>query len=218
MKAILSRAAGGPQSLTFEDVPDPRPRAGEAVVAIAACSVNYPDALIIEDRYQFKPARPFSPGGEIAGTVVALGDDVKDLKVGDRVLAAIVSGGMAERVAIDVRRATVIPDAMPFDEAAALLMTYATTIYALKDRGALKAGETLLVLGAAGGVGSAAIEIGKAMGARVTAAVSSAEKAEAAKAWGADATLVYPSGPFDKDGQRSSPTSSRPPAAKRVLT
>ena len=202
MKAMLSRAPGGPSTLSLEDIPDPAPRAGEVVLAVKACGVNYPDALIIEDRYQFKPQRPFAPGGEIAGEIIAVGDGVAKLKVGQRALASIGWGGMAERIAVDQRRVLPIPASMPFDEAAALLMTYGTTIYALKDRGALKAGESLLVLGAAGGVGSAAVELGKAFGAHVIAAASSPEKAEAAKAWGADATLVYPAGPFDRDGQK----------------
>jgi NADPH2:quinone reductase len=202
MKAILSRAPGGPSTLSLEDVPDPALRAGEVVLAVRACGVNYPDALIIEDRYQFKPERPFAPGGEVAGEIIAVGEGVTGLKAGQRALASLGWGGMAEKIAVDARRVLPIPDAMPFDEAAALLMTYGTTIYALKDRGALKAGETLLVLGAAGGVGSAAVELGKAFGAHVIAAASSAEKAEAAKGWGADATVVYPAGPFDRDGQK----------------
>ena len=202
MKAMLSRTPGGPTTLSLEDVPDPIPQAGEVSLAVKACGVNYPDALIIEDRYQFKPQRPFAPGGEVAGEIVAVGEGVSRLKIGQRALASVGWGGMAEKIAVDARRVLPIPDAMPFDEAAALLMTYGTTIYALKDRGALKAGETLLVLGAAGGVGSAAVELGKAFGAHVIAAASSAEKAEAAKGWGADATIVYPAGPFDKDGQK----------------
>lgn len=203
MKAVLSRVVGGPSALTFEDVPDPAPGAGQALIAIAACGVNYPDALVIEDRYQFKPPRPFTPGGEISGTVIGLGEGVTGLSVGQRVLAALgSSGGMAEKAVADASRVQPIPDAMPFEEAAGLMFTYSTTIYGLKNRGNLKAGETLLVLGAAGGVGSAAVELGKAIGARVIAAVSSPEKAEAAKSFGADATVVYPSGPFDRDGQK----------------
>ena len=203
MKAILSRAVGGPSALSFEEVADPTPGPHEVVVAIRACGVNFPDSLIIEDRYQFKPQRPFSPGGDIAGEIVALGENVTRLKLGQRVLASIGWGGMAEMAAVDARRALPIPDSMPFDEASALIITYATTIHALKDRAALQAGETLLVLGAAGGAGSAAIELGKAMGARVIAAVSSPDKAAAAKTWGADATMIYPAGPFDRYGQKA---------------
>ena len=202
MKAILSQVVGGPSTLVFAEAPDPAPRAGQVLVKVHACGVNYPDSLIIEDRYQFKAQRPFSPGGEIAGEIVALGEGAAKLQLGQRVLASIGWGGMAELAAVDARRVVAIPDVMPFDEAAALLMTYGTTIHALKDRAALKAGESLLVLGAAGGVGSAAIELGKAMGAHIIAAVSSPEKAEAVKAWGADSTVVYPTGPFDRDGQK----------------
>ena len=202
MKAVLSRAVGGPDSLQLADVADPIAGKGEVVIRVAACGVNFPDALIIEDKYQFKPARPFSPGSEVAGVVEALGEGVTGLKVGQRVLASTGWGGMAEKVVCEHRRVTPIPDAMPFNEAAAFLMTYGTSYYALKDRAALKAGETLLVLGAAGGVGSAAVELGKAMGARVIAAASSPEKVAAAKSWGADEGLVYPSGPFDADGRK----------------
>ena len=202
MKAVLSRAVGGPETLELSEVPDPHAKKGEVLIRVAACGVNYPDSLIIEDRYQFKPERPFAPGGEIAGTIEALGEGVTHLKVGQRVLASTGWGGMAEKLAVEVRRCLPIPDSMAFDEAAAFLMTYGTSYYALKDRAALKAGETLLVLGAAGGVGSAAVELGKAMGARVIAAASSPEKVEAAKSWGADAGVVYPRGPFDRDGQK----------------
>jgi NADPH2:quinone reductase len=202
MKAVLSRVVGGPETLELAQVPDPAPAKGEVLIRVAACGVNFPDALIIEDKYQFKPARPFSPGGEIAGVIEAVGEGVTGLTPGQRVLASTGWGGMAEKVACEARRVMPIPDAMPFEEAAAFLMTYGTSYYALKDRAALKAGETLLVLGAAGGVGSAAVEIGKAMGARVIAAASSEEKVAAAKGWGADEGLVYPSGPFDAEGRK----------------
>jgi NADPH2:quinone reductase len=202
MKAMLSRAVGGPATLELAEVPDPTPGKGEVIVRVAACGVNFPDSLIIEDKYQFKPARPFAPGGEVAGVIEALGEGVRDLKVGQRVLASTGWGGMAEKITVELRRVMPIPDAIPFDEAAAFLMTYGTSYYALKDRAQLKAGETLLVLGAAGGVGSAAVELGKAMGARVIAAASSEEKVEAAKSWGADDGVVYPSGPFDADGRK----------------
>jgi NADPH2:quinone reductase len=202
MKALLSRAVGGPDALEYADLADPIAGKGEVLIRVAACGVNYPDSLIIEDKYQFKPARPFAPGGEIAGTVEALSEGVSGLKIGQRVLASTGWGGMAEKVACEARRVTPIPDAMPFEEAAAFLMTYGTSYYALKQRAALNPGETLLVLGAAGGVGSAAVELGKAMGARVIAAASSPEKVEAAKGWGADEGLVYASGPFDGDGRK----------------
>ena len=203
MKALISRSPGPPDTLTIEDVPDPRPGAGEVVIAVKACSVNYPDVLIIADQYQFKPPRPFSPGSEVAGTIEALGQGVGEFKVGDRVLAMTGWGGMAEKMAAPVDRCFPIPDAMPFDEAASFLLTYGTTHYALKDRARLRAGETLLVLGAAGGVGIAAVELGKAAGARVIAAASSDEKLALARERGAESGVVYPRGPFDKAGAKA---------------
>jgi NADPH2:quinone reductase len=202
MKAVLSKAPGGPASLVLEEVADPTPRPREVVVRVAACGVNFPDSLIIEDKYQIRPPRPFSPGGEVSGVIESVGAEVEDLAVGQRVLASPGWGGMAEKVAVAAARVVPIPDAMPFDEAAALLFTYGTTYHALKDRAHLEPGETLLVLGAAGGVGSAAVELGKAMGARVIAAASTQDKVDLAMSWGADSGLVYPSGPFDKDGAR----------------
>lgn len=202
MKALLSKAVGGPQTLVLEEVATPVPADNEVLIKVAACGVNYPDALIIEDRYQFKPERPFAPGGEIAGVIEAVGSGVKEFKPGERVLASLGWGGMAEKVAVAAARCVAIPATMPFDEAAAFLMTYGTSYHALKDRAQLQPGETLLVLGAAGGVGSAAIEIGKAMGAKVIAAASSDEKIAMAKSWGADEGVVYPRGPFDKDSAK----------------
>src|SRR3954469_24006947 len=180
MKALLSKAPGGPETLSLEELPDPVAGKGQVLVAVKACSINFPDVLIIEDKYQFKPERPFAPGGEVSGVVAAVGEGVTTLKVGQRVLASTGWGGMAERVALDAARCTPIPDAMPFDEAAAFILTYGTSYYALKDRGHVKPGETLLVLGAAGGVGLAAVELGKAMGVRVIAAASSQEKIDLA--------------------------------------
>lgn len=203
MKAILSKASGGPETLVLEEIPDPKPGPGQVLLAVKACGVNYPDTLMIVDRYQFKPPRPFSPGGEVAGVVEALGDGVKGLKVGDRVIGSSGSGGMAEKIVLDAAKCIPMPDEMPFDEASAFILTYGTSHYALKHRGGLKAGETLLVLGAAGGVGIAAVELGKAAGARVIAAVSSQDKADFAKAHGADEVVIYPRGPFDKDGKKA---------------
>jgi len=203
MKAVLSKSVGGPETLALEDLPSPEAKPGWAVVRVKACGVNYPDVLMIEDRYQFKPARPFAPGGEISGVVKAVGEGVTHIKPGDRVLGNTGWGGMAEELALEASRLVPIPAEMPFDEAAAFLMTYGTSYYALKDRGHLKAGETLLVLGAAGGVGLAAVELGEAMGARVIAAASSREKIDLAMARGADEGVVYPSGPFDRDGQKA---------------
>jgi NADPH:quinone reductase len=203
MKAMLSKAPGGPETLVLEELPDPKPKSGEVVIAVKACGVNYPDLLIIEDRYQFKPERPFAPGGEVAGVVETVGEGVTGVKVGDRVIGSTISGGMSEKLAVEAARCTPMPANMPFDEASALILTYATSIHALKDRAKLKKGETLLVLGAAGGVGLSAVELGKAYGARVIAAVSSPEKLAFIKQHGADDGVVYPPGPFDKAGAKA---------------
>ena len=203
MKAILSKAPGLPDTLVLEEVPSPVAKAGEVVVSVKAVGVNFPDFLIIQDMYQFKPARPFSPGGEISGVVKSVGEGVTTLKVGDKVFGGIGAGGMAEEVAIAANRMNILPDFMPFDEGAALLMTYGTSQYALKDRGGLKPGEKLLVLGAAGGVGLAAVELGRAMGAEVIAAASTQEKVDFAISKGAHKGIVYPSNPLSKDQQRS---------------
>src|SRR4051794_34816411 len=202
MKALLSRVPGGPETLELAEIDDPVPGPGQLLVRVKACAINYPDVLIIEDKYQFRPPRPFAPGGEIAGIVERAGEGVGGWAEGDRLIAMIGHGGLAELVVVDAARALRLPAERSFEEGSALILTYATSIHALLDRGRLKAGETLLVLGAAGGVGLAAVELGKAYGARVVAAVSSDEKAEAARAAGADSVLVYPQGPFDKDGSK----------------
>jgi NADPH:quinone reductase len=203
MKALLSKAPGGPETLSLEDVPDPVAGRGQVVVAVRDCAINYPDVLIIEDRYQFKPPRPFAPGGEIAGVIEALGEGVEGWAVGDRVIAVTGHGGLAEKVVVEAARLFRLPEGRSFEQGAALLLTYATTIHALLDRGHLREGQSLLVLGAAGGVGLAAIELGKAFGARVIAAVSSEEKARAAREAGADAVLVYGRAPFDKAASKA---------------
>lgn len=203
MKTLLSRAPGGPETLELAEVPDPVAGPGQLLVAVKACAINYPDVLIIEDKYQFRPERPFAPGGEIAGIVEALGEGVSGWAPGDRLIAMLGHGGLAEKIVVDAAKAIPMPAGRGFAEASALILTYGTTIHALLDRGKLREGETLLVLGAAGGVGLAAVELGKAFGARVVAAVSSEEKAEAARAAGADTAIVYPRGPFDKDGARA---------------
>jgi NADPH2:quinone reductase len=203
MKALLSKNPGGPETLVLEERPEPQPGPGEVVLQVKACGVNFPDVLIIQDMYQFKPPRPFAPGSEVAGIVTTIGEGVTGLKPGDRVLASTGWGGMVERIAVAAQRCIPMPDAMPFDEAAAFIMTYGTSHHALKDRARLQAGETLLVLGAAGGVGLAAVELGKAAGARVIAAVSSPEKLDFCKAHGADDGVVYPRGPFDKEGSKA---------------
>jgi NADPH:quinone reductase len=197
VKALLSHEPGGPETLRLEDVPEPVPGEGELLVRVRSCSINFPDVLIIEDKYQLKPQRPFAPGGEIAGEVIAAGKGVSGWSTGDRLIAALGFGGLAEQIALPADRAIRLPAERSFEQGSALLMTYATAVHALVDRGRLAAGKTLLVLGAAGGVGIAAVEIGKALGARVIAAVSSEEKAAAAREAGADAAIIYPSGEAD---------------------
>jgi NADPH2:quinone reductase len=193
MKAVVCRAYGPPESLVVEDVPSPVPGADEAVVAVTAASVNFPDVLIIENKYQVKPPLPFSPGSELAGVVKAVGEGVTAFQPGDRVMAIIGYGAFAEEVAIDVRRLMPIPATMDFATAAAFGLTYGTSEHALVDRAALRSGETLLVLGAAGGVGLAAIEIGKIIGARVIACASTADKLDVCRQHGADETINYAS-------------------------
>ena len=203
MRALLSESPGGPETLQLTELPDPQAGPGELLVRVRASSINYPDVLIIEDKYQLKPPRPFAPGSEIAGEVQALGEGVQGWSVGDKLIAATGYGGLAEKIVIPAKGAIPLPAERSFEEGSALLLTYATSIHALLDRGKLHAGQTLLVLGAAGGVGIAAVEIGKAVGARVIAAASSEEKAAAAREAGADEAVVYPSGPFDKDGLKA---------------
>jgi NADPH:quinone reductase len=203
MKALLSRQAGGPETLVLEDVPEPMPGRGEVRINVRAVGVNFPDLLIIQDLYQIKPPRPFSPGGELSGVVELLGEGVADLNVGDRVLVSPVRNAMAQKAIAVAGNCWKIPDSMPFDVAAALLLTYGTSQHALKDRAQLRSGETLLVLGAGGGVGLAAVELGKAMGARVIAAASSADKLALAREHGADDAVQYPVGPLDKTAART---------------
>jgi NADPH2:quinone reductase len=203
MKALMSHRAGGPETLVLEEVPDPNPGPGEVRISVRAVGVNFPDLLIIQDLYQIKPPRPFSPGGELAGVVEAVGEGITALRGGDRVLVSPVRGAMAEKAIAQAENCWKIPDSMPFDEAAALLMTYGTSQHALKDRAQLREGETLLVLGAGGGVGLAAVELGKAMGARVIAAASSAEKLALAREHGADDGVQYPTGALDKNAARA---------------
>jgi len=191
MKAVLCKAYGPPDSLVVEDVPSPTAGPGEVVITVKAAGVNFPDVLIIENKYQVKPPLPFSPGSEVAGLVKAAGDGVADWKPGDAVSAITAYGGFAEEVKTDARRLVPLADGMDFAVAAAFGLTYATSEHALRDRGQLRAGETLLVLGASGGVGLAAIEIGKVIGARVIACASTDEKLEVCRAHGADATINY---------------------------
>jgi len=194
MKAVICRAFGPLTDLTLEDVEAPAVEAGNVVIDVRACGLNFYDGLAVEGKYQTKPPFPFSPGGEVAGTVAAVGDGVSGLSVGQRVLAFTGFGGFAEQVAADAIRVVPIPESMDYAVAAGFLIAYATSYHALKDRAAIHEGETLLVLGAAGGVGLAAVELGKALGARVIAAASSEEKLALCREHGADETINYANG------------------------
>jgi NADPH2:quinone reductase len=202
MKALRSHAVGGPETLTLDEVDVPVPGPGQVLVAVKACAINYPDGLIVRDLYQFKPERPFSPGGEIAGVIEVVGEGVEGWQVGDRVLAGIGNGGLAEKVCVAAARMFKVPEGVSFEKAASLMMTYGTTIHGLKDRGHIKPGDVMLVLGAAGGVGLSAIELGKAFGAKVIAAVSSEAKGEVARKAGADDVVIYPRDAMDKDASK----------------
>ena len=191
MRAVLCKELGPPESLVVENVPSPDMGPKQVLIKVGGCGVNFPDTLIIQGKYQHKPDLPFSPGGEVAGEIIKVGADVADVKVGDRVIAMCGWGGFAEEVAIDADRVFAIPDAMDFVTASAFVLTYGTSYHALKQRAQLQPGETLLVLGAAGGVGLAAVELGKAMGAKVIAAASTAEKLALAKEHGADELINY---------------------------
>ncbi|MBU0809392.1 MAG: NADPH:quinone oxidoreductase family protein [Gammaproteobacteria bacterium] len=191
MKAVLCKAFGPAETLVLEEIASPEAKKNEVLLEVHAAGVNFPDTLIIEGKYQFKPPFPFSPGGEASGVVTAVGEKVSHLKVGDRVMALTGWGSFAEEVAVPGYNVMPIPASMDFASAAAFGMTYGTSMHALKQRANLQPGETLLVLGASGGVGLAAVEIGKAMGAKVIAAASSAEKLDVAKAAGADELINY---------------------------
>lgn len=191
MKALMCNQHGLPDTLVFQDVPDPVPAAGEVIIEMKAAGVNFPDVLIIQNKYQFKPELPFSPGAELAGVVAAVGDGVTHVRPGDRVIGSSGHGAFAEKVRVNARKVIPMPQGVDFETAAAFTLTYGTSYHALADRGQLAAGETLLVLGAAGGVGLAAIEIGKAMGARVIAAASTDEKLAVCREHGADACINY---------------------------
>ena len=191
MKAVLCKTLGPARNLVLEEVASPVPKVNEVLLDVQAAGVNFPDTLIIEGKYQFQPPLPFSPGGEAAGVVAAVGDKAGAFKVGDRVMALTGWGAFAEQVAVPFYNVLPIPASMDFSTAAAFGMTYGTSMHALSQRGQLQPGETLLVLGASGGVGLAAVEIGKAMGAKVIAAASSAEKLAVAKAAGADELIDY---------------------------
>lgn len=191
MRALRCNNYGPPQSLVVEDIAPPAPAAGEVLIEVKAAGVNFPDALIIQNKYQIKPPLPFTPGGELAGIVRALGSGVSRVKVGQAVIAFTAWGAFAEQAVVPQERLIAMPEGMPFDIAGSFLMTYGTCYHALHDRAQLKAGETVLVLGAAGGIGIAAIELAKALGARVIAAASSDEKLAVCRAHGADETINY---------------------------
>ncbi len=203
MKALRSHAKGGPETLSLDELADPAPGPGEVLVAVKACGINFPDTLIVEDLYQYKPERPFSPGAEVAGVVEAVGSGVTRWQVGDRVSSVMMWGGLTEKIVLGQDQLFAVPDSVGFDAAAAILLTYGTTLHAFRDRAQLQPGETLLVLGAAGGTGLSAVQLGKALGARVIAAVSSEEKAAIARAAGADETVIYGRPPFDRDASRA---------------
>jgi NADPH2:quinone reductase len=191
MKALLCKAFGPIEQLTIEEVAVPEAGTGQVRVRVKAASLNFPDALIVQGLYQAKPALPFSPGAELAGVIDAIGEGVRGWKVGDHVIASSGHGAFAEQCLANANKLTALPDGMDFDMGAAFVLTYGTSLHALQQRARLQAGETLLVMGAAGGVGLAAIEIAKAMGARVIAAASTADKLALCREAGAHATIDY---------------------------
>ena len=191
MRAVLCKELGLPEKLVLEDVPSPAAGEGQVVLSVKACGVNFPDTLIIQGKYQFKPDLPFSPGGEVAGVVKEVGKGVTAVRPGDRVIAFNTWGGFAEEMVVEADRTIPMPDAMDFVPASGFVLTYGTSYHALKDRAQLKAGETLLVLGASGGVGIAAIQLGKMMGARVIAAASTEKKLQVCRENGADELINY---------------------------
>jgi NADPH2:quinone reductase len=191
MKAVLCTHFGPPDELELADVPPPKAATGEAVVRVKAAALNFFDTLIIAGKYQHKPPFPFSPASEFAGVVESIGDGVTDIAVGDRVVGNMGWGAAREAVAIEAHQLAKLPEALDFERAAGLTVTYGTTLYALRERAQLKPGETLVVLGASGGTGLAAIELGKMMGARVIACASSDEKLAFARTHGADETVNY---------------------------
>ena len=203
MRALLSSETGGPETLKIGELPEPVAAAGQIVVDIKACSINYPDVLIIVDMYQFKPERPFAPGGEVSGIVSAVGEGVSGFAVGDKVMGLCGNGGLGEKVALTSMSAFKMPEGMSFEDGASLLLTYGTSIHAYQDRAQMKGGENVLVLGGAGGIGISAIELAKAQGCRVVAGVSSEEKAAIAKEAGADECIVYPYQPLEKDASKA---------------
>ena len=202
MKALQCEELGGPEKLVVNDVADPEIADDHIIIEVKSASVNFPDVLMIQGLYQFQPPLPFIPGGESAGVVIEIGDGVEGFNIGDKVFAATGVGGICEKILAHKNNVRPIPENMDFEIAAALSVTYGTSIYALKQRANLKAGETLLVLGASGGVGLATVQLGKAMGAKVIAAASTQEKVDICIENGADEGFVYPSGNLDRDQQK----------------
>ena len=202
MKALQCVELAGPEKLVFSEVDDPKPGSGQVLLEIKAASVNFPDVLMIQGLYQNQPPMRFIPGAECSGVISEIGEGVDSCSVGDHVFVMAGTGCFAEKLVVDAASVTLIPKAMDFPVAAALPMTYGTSLYSLKQRANLQPGETLLVLGAAGGVGLSAVEIGKAMGARVIAAASSEEKIKICLEHGADEAFVYPSGDLDREQQK----------------
>ena len=202
MKALQCVELGGPDKLVINDVADPEIAEDHIIIEVKSASVNFPDVLMIQGLYQFQPPLPFIPGGESAGVVIEIGDGVEGFNIGDKVFAATGVGGICEKILAHKNNVRPIPENMDFEIAAALSVTYGTSIYALKQRANLKAGETLLVLGASGGVGLATVQLGKAMGAKVIAAASTQEKVDICIENGADEGFVYPSGNLDRDQQK----------------
>lgn len=191
MRTLLCKAHGLPETLRVEDIPSPVPGPGQVLVAIKAAGVNFPDALIIQNKYQLQPPLPFAPGAEFAGIIRAVGSGVTRFNAGDAVCGVTGFGAFAEEIVVDANKLFALPAGVAFDVAGAFILAYGTSHHALKDRAALKPGETLVILGASGGVGLAAVEIGKALGAHVIACASSAEKLAVCSAHGADATINY---------------------------
>ena len=202
MRALQCTELGGPDKLEINEVESPSAIPGNVVIDVKSGSINFPDVLMIQGLYQYQPPLPFTPGGESAGIISEIGEDVTKFKVGDKVFAMTGTGAFAEKILAHEGSCTLIPDSMDYDSAAALSMTYGTSLYALKQRANIQPGETLLVLGASGGVGIAAIELGKAMGAKVIAAASTQDKIDMCMAHGADEGFIYPSGNLDRDQQK----------------
>jgi len=202
MRALQCTELGGPDKLEINEVESPSAISGHVVIDVKSGSINFPDVLMIQGLYQYQPPLPFTPGGESAGIISEIGDGVTKFKVGDKVFAMTGTGAFAEKILAHENSCTLIPDSMDYDSAAALSMTYGTSLYALKQRAKIQPGETLLVLGASGGVGIAAIELGKAMGARVIAAASTQDKIDMCMAHGADEGFIYPSGNLDREQQK----------------